>query len=665
MPDGLAVSLIGLMWRALERRAALLPLAAAGALVAVSVLFSDGSSGGRLVWIGLAAVVAAGALATWTLVVEQPVLGTEALVAFGLFAAFAVWCGLSVLWSIEPDRSWAYLNRGLVYVALAAIGLAAGAYVPGARRLWAYVLATVVALALGWALLGKAVPAIGGSGRIARLGAPVGYWNALAILFAFGLPLALWLAARREHPHWLRAAGVVYTYALLVALLLTYSRGGVLVAGVAIVAWLLLGGPRIESAAVLLLGGGAGLGVAVWAFSRPGLAEDLQPHSVRVHDGAWFALVFVLAGVAVGALAYLGSLAEAERPLDDRRRRLVGQVALGVLAVGAAAAVIALVVESKPQGWFRDFTQAVPNAQGAGPGHLTTISSTSRWQWWKEAWRAFEDQPAQGSGAGSFDLVHRLFRTDGGVTTEPHNVPLQFLSETGLVGFLLALGSVAAAGVGVTRMFRGLEGEERAAAAALIVGALAFLLHSLVDFDWDFIAVCAPFLVTVGVLLGGGRTVPAGRRWTVAPVPAVLALAIAYSLLTPWFAGRETDSALAALEAGRPAAAARDAHRAGSLDPLAIDPPLVEAGAAEQLGDFAAARALYAKAIDRQPLNWRPWYELGRFEVGLGHYRAALAPLQRAVLLDRYGCLAPPLLRQVDAKLGRASAEPDLCPERS
>ena len=640
------------MWRALERRAALLPLAAAGALVAVSALFSDGSSGGRLVWIGLASVVTAGVLATWALLRTRPVLSREAQVAFGLLAAFVVWCGLSVLWSIEPNRSWAYLNRGLVYVALAAIGLAVGAYVPHARRFWAYVLAVVAALALGWALLGKAVPAIGGSGRIARLNAPVGYWNALALLLVFGLPLALWLGARREHSHWLRAAGVVYTYALVVGILLTYSRGGVLVAGIAIAAWLLLGGPRIESAAVLLLGGGAGLGVAVWAFSRPGLANDAQAHSARVHDGAWFALVFVLAAVAVGALAYLGSLAEAERPLDDRRRRLLGRVALGVLAAGAAVAVIALVAESKPEGWFRDFTRQPTNpSQTVGPGRLTTVSSTSRWQWWKEAWRAFEDQPGQGSGAGSFELAHRLFRTNSIVVTEPHNVPLQFLSETGVVGFLLALGSVVAAGMGVTRVYRGLAGEERAVATALIVGAMAFLLHSLVDFDWDFVAVCAPFLMTVGVLLGGGRTVPAARSWTLAPVPFALVFAVAYSLLTPWFAGRETDSALAALGAGRPAVAARDAHRAGSLDPLAIDPPLFEAAAAEQLGDFSAARALYVKAIDRQPLNWRPWYELGRFELGLGNYRAALGPLQRAVLLDRFG-LAPPLLKQVEAKLG-------------
>jgi hypothetical protein len=640
------------MTAALERRAALLALAAGGLLLGACVLFSAGSSNGRLVWLGIGALTLAAGFGTLAFLArEEPVLARETTWAVVLLTAFVCWCGISLLWSIEPDRTWAYLNRGLVYLALALVGLGLGLYVPRAIERWAYVLAAAVAAVLGWGLLGKAVPSLGGSGRIARLSSPIGYWNALALLLDLGLPLALWLAARREHPHWLRVGGVVFIYALVVGLLLTYSRGGVLVALVAVSVWLLVGGPRVEGAAALLLGGGVGTAVAVWAFSRPGLAEDLQAHSVRVRDGRWFAVVFVLAGAAVGALAYLGSAAEERRPLSDPRRRSVGRVALAVLAVGAAISLTALVVESKPQGWFREFSQPPKVSENVGPGRLTTINSTSRWQWWKEAWQAFTDQPLRGTGAGSFEITHRLLRTNDTFVTEPHNVPLQFLTETGIVGFLLALGSVAAATVGVVRVVRRSRGPERAAGVALAVSALAYVLHSLVDFDWDFVAVSAPFLVTVGVLLGGKR-VAGERRAVYAPLPAVVALAVAFSLLMPWFAQRSTDSAVAALEVGKPARAATDARHARSLNPLALEPLFVEAGAAEQLGDLVAARALYTKAAELQPLNWRPWYELGSFEVGIGDDRGALAPLRRAVQLDKQGTLAPELLQQVESRLG-------------
>src|SRR6185312_1434649 len=530
-------------------------------------LFSYGSSGGRLVWIGVAALAVATAVVVGALAgLPRPSFSREAVVALGFFAAFVAWNGISVLWSIEGDRSWAYFNRGLVYLAFAVVGLWLGPWV----REWAYVLAGVLALPLGWALLGKAIPALGSSGRVARLSSPIGYWNALGLLFAMAVPLAVWLAARREHRHWLRSAGVVYIYALVVRLLLTCSRGGVLAAGVAVVLWLVLGSPRVESAAALLLGGGAGLGVAVWAFSRPGLSSDNQPHSVRAHDGAWFAAIFVLVAVLIGALAYLGSVAEERSPLTAARRRLVGQVALGVLVAGVAIGVVALVAESKPQGWFRDFTTQPTDAslQG-GPQHLANASSSSRWLWWKEAWHAWNAQPWRGTGAGSFDLTHRLLRTNKIVVTEPHNVPLQFLSETGLVGLFFALAGIV-----------------------------------------------------------------------------VAAVAVALSLLTPWFAERSTDSASAALADGRPRVAYRDARDARSLNPLALDPLLVQAKALDQLGDAQGARQLYIDAVELQPLNWRPWYELGVFEIGRQDYTRAIRALERAVELDPFNQIPPLALEQ-------------------
>jgi hypothetical protein len=370
----------------------------------------------------------------------------------------------------------------------------------------------------------------------------------------------------------------------------------------------------------------------VWAFSRPGLSSDNQPHSVRAHDGAWFAAIFVLVAVLIGALAYLGSVAEERSPLTAARRRLVGRVALGVLVAGVAIGVVALVAESKPQGWFRDFTTQPTDAslQG-GPQHLANASSSSRWLWWKEAWHAWNAQPWRGTGAGSFDLTHRLLRTNKIVVTEPHNVPLQFLSETGIV----------AAAVGVSRRVRGRD----PAVVALAVLAVAYVLHSLVDFDWDFVAVTAPFLLSVGALLGGPLVRDEPRvSWS--PLPAVAALAVALSLLTPWFAERSTDSASAALADGRPRVAYRDARDARSLNPLALDPLLVQAKALDQLGDAQGARQLYIDAVELQPLNWRPWYELGVFEIGRQDYTRAIRALERAVELDPFNQIPPLALEQ-------------------
>jgi tetratricopeptide (TPR) repeat protein len=637
------------MRRAFDRWAAPSLLGVGGLLAAVSTLFSAGSSSGRLVWIGLAALFVAAALgARAFLGLPRPALGREATVALSLLAAFVAWNGVSVLWSIEPDRSWDYFNRGLVYLALAVVGIAVGSFVPRAARAWAYVLAVALALPLGWALLTKAVPSIGSdTGRVARLSAPLGYWNALALLFAMALPLALWLAARREHAHWLRALGVLYAYALVVGLLLTYSRGGVLAGGVAIVLWLVLGRPRVESAAALLLGGGAALGVAVWAFSRPGLAEDGQTSSLRAHDGAWFAVVFLLAALAVAAFAYLASIVEERRPLSDRRRRLVGQAALAVLVVGLVAGVIALAVESKPEGWFKEFTAQPTNPSAQeGPSRIINASSSSRWLWWKEAWQAFEKQPLHGTGAGTFELTHRLLRTNNIVVTEPHNVPLQFLSETGIVGLGLFLGFLAAAALGVVRAVRRLAGIEQAAAVALSVLAFAYLLHSLVDFDWDFVAVSGPFFMSIGVLLGGGVVRDEPRPW-LAPLPVVAALAIALSLLTPWFAKRDTDAAISALADGRPLQAYRDARDARSLNPLALDPLFWQAQALVQLGDFQGARQLYIEGVKLQPLNWKAWYYLGKFESGQQDYGRGLPALKRAVALDPQGSQAQEELAKV------------------
>ena len=613
------------------------------ALVAAAVLFSDGSSDDPLIWIGGLAIAfaAAAAVSAAVGVLAVPELSALGLATVGSLGGLVVWQGFSLLWSIEADRTWNYVNRGLAYFAFLVLGLAVGT-ARRSPRFAAGWLAVVTAAAIGWALATKIFPGLSSeTERVARLNSPIGYWNVLALVTVFALPLALWIAAPRSRPDWLRAVAVVYLYAALVALLLTFSRGGVAVGIAAVVLWLAIGAPRVESAAALGLALVPTLVVAGWAFSRPGLTKDAEPHSLQVHDGRWFGLALVLGGIGAFAGAFWVSRYERRRPLSPAWRARLGRAGV---AAGAAAIVIGIggliAAGITPSKVWRKFNEpaASPTAV-SGPSHLGSIASTSRWNWWQEAWKAWKAHPALGTGAGSFELTHRKLRVDGTVATEPHNLPLQFLSETGVIGFVLFLG-IAVAGVGaLVETLRRLEGEDRLAAAALVVALFAYVVHGVVDFDWDFVAVTAPFLLTLGALLGG----PAVRdepRVVWSPLPVAVAAALALSLLTPWFAQRDTDSAQAAIFDGRPLVALRDARNARSLNPLALDPLLAEAAALEQLGDVQGARSVYIDAVELQPLNWRGWFELGRFEEGQQDWPRALPALRRAVDLDPQNPLA-------------------------
>jgi hypothetical protein len=630
---------------ALERRALVAPSTlVGGALVLLStfvIFFSGGSRDGPLVWIGgLALVAAAAAVVAASMgAARLPALTPLGLTTVGFIAALVLWEGLTVLWSIEPDRSWDYFNRSLVYVAFLVLGLVAG-LAARSPRFAAGALGVLCAGAICVALATKIFPTLNEqSARVARLSSPIGYWNALALLVVFAVPLALWTAAPRERPDWLRALGVVLLYAAGVTLLLTFSRGGVAVAIAALALWFWIGRPRLESAFALAVALVPLFAVCGWAFSRSALTKDGQPKSAQIHDGRWFGLALVLGALVAFGAAFLLSREEGRRQLTEAWRRRLELGALGVGGVIVLVGVVVLLAAGiTPSRAFDKFSE--PAAPGSGPQHLTGLSSSSRWNWWQESWEAWEDHALAGTGAGSFDITHRRLRTDPSFATEPHNLPLQFLTETGIVGFVFFLGIAFAGAPALVETLRRLEGEDRLAAAALTVALFAYVVHAVVDFDWDFAAVTAPACGVLGLLLAAGRPalerLPA-RRAVVSATAGAIAAAALYSLISPWIATRKVDDAYSAIARGDAAAAASAAKTAHDLNPTSVDPLLVWAAAEHTRGNDTEAGRLYSRAIALQPDSWRPWYYRARFLRNIDGAAGALYDAKQAAARDPLG----------------------------
>jgi O-Antigen ligase/Tetratricopeptide repeat len=574
----------------------------AAAVCFCAVFFGGGASDAPLVWIGTAAL----ALAV-LLLLEPPLLDRPAALFVGGLLGLAVWSGVSVVWSTSPDRTWVYTNRTLIYATFALVGVLVGARV--SRDRLALAAAALLGLVAGWALLAKCVPALYSDyGRLARLRAPLDYWNELALLCDAGVAVALWLATVRR-----RVEGAVLLYALVVTLLLTYSRFGVVLACVLAVAWVLLDRSRVESLWVLVLGGGVGAAVFGIALTLPGITSDGQSRQVRAHDGWIFALVMLAGAALVAGGAFVLRSRTFTPGLRVRIERMAGIAAL-VLAVAA----VALSVVYAGRIWH-EFTN---------PGNTQVVNTTTRlgsaksdrWVWWQEAWHGFTRHPGGGTGAGTFQQTNQMLRRAPVVVDEPHNVPLQFLTETGIVGFLLYLAAAAGALWGAWRARR------EPAGLALGLGVAAFFVHGVVDKDWNYVATCGPLLFLAGCLVARPRPERA-RRPVLALAAAAVALAIVYSLAAPWLASRQLASASTVAQV----------KHARSYDPLSVDALLELATLEAATGNPSGALQHYTDAVKLEPENAQALYELGAFYFGYKQWTLAYDALNNSFTYDRFG----------------------------
>jgi O-antigen ligase len=460
-----------------------------------------------------------------------------------------------------------------------------------------------------------------------RLSEPVGYWNALGTLAAFGLVLALCLGARSESLL-IRLAAAGSTVPLALTLYFTFSRGAWLSLFAGLVAVLVLDPRRLQVAGTLLV-------VAPWPALAVGLATRSGPltetgHSLASASVDGHALAATAAGLALAgaaAVAFAAALG-----LRVHLSTMVARLANATLAAALLGSIVLVVVALGGPVEIAHSFAAPPRAiDGDLDERLFDLSGNGRVDGWRVALDAAGEHPVVGSGGGSYERYWLEHRPYAGNIRDAHSLYLEVLGEYGPLGLVL-VAAVFAVPLGLALRFRRLPFVPAAAGVVVV-----YVAHAAVDWDWEFPVLTLVALACAAAIVGSAtpRAEPAGHRRR-AVLLALLAALAAPALVGALGARAEaaSEDAFAEREYGRAAADARTAER---LVPWSTKPLLLLGRARARAGDRAAAREAFRRALEREPASWRLWYELAAVSRGAGRRAAlrearSLNPLER--LLD-------------------------------
>lgn len=580
-----------------------------------------------------------------------------------LFAALALLTALSVAWSVVPQSSWLEANRTLSYLAVFGAGAALATF--GAER-WAALLGGV-ALACSaisaYALLVKVFPAsLDPAETFGRLRAPFDYWNATGLIGALAMAPCLWAGARPDRARGLRALSVPGLAIAISVVVLSYSRGALLVSIIALGIWFAIVPLRLRGALVLALGGAGGAAISAYALSSAPLTQNSVALSQRTIAGHGFGvlLVLVLAGLLLAALAAAYAMDRVSLP--PARRRGIGTALVCAVALLPAVGVVGLALSSR--GLTGEISHGLSTLTDSGigvvgnqPARLTQLGN-SRGRYWDEGLTVGSHAWLRGTGALGYGTAVRRYTHDPRVVAHAHSYIIETFADFGAIGLAVSLALLIAWGRATrhTLSAGAKRGDaERSALLTLLVVVVAYGLHSTIDWTWFIPGVTLPALLCAGWLAGRG---PArGRRAEPeSPVPprarpalgdlspaalagslAIVALSLfaCWAVWQPLRAADDEAAGLTALARGDLSSAISHVQRAATEDPVGIEPLLELAAIYEADRQPQRARAELVKATQRQSQNPSSWLELGHFDVSQGHPSVALEELYRAAQLDR------------------------------
>lgn len=597
---------------------------------------SDRHVAGLATWLVVIVLLAFGVASRATL--ERPLY-----VSAGLIGGLAFLCAISSFWSGSVELSVIEAGRVLVYLGLFLVAFLI-AQTSERRQRFAegltIAIALVALLALASRLLPHALDLGEGLGSGARLGYPLGYWNADGAMFGIGAALLLW-TSRQAIGAALRWFSVGVLPALFLALYFTYSRGGLLALLVATGCLIALSRDRLWLLATLAIGAIGAVPALLAVQDRRSLADNLAGQTSV--DQGLAVLAILVAGTILTLLLFAG-LRWLERRGGRRTDRAVElsqhPTLLRGIGVGLALLAIGAVIAVGGRAWD-EFSDSEIQFPQRPEQHFSELSGAGRHDFWRVTLDAFGERPLVGHGAGTYEFSWEQHRSIEVPVHNAHSLYLEAFAELGLVGGILVLALVLAVLWFGFSAWRAAAYPDRERYAALLSAMVSFAVVAGIDWFWEIAGLGAVFFLAAGVLVGvrssqlaldprRERRVDGGRPYGFAVAGLAVGWIALIVLVGPLLVDREIHASQRAAADEELASAVDHAERARTIEPWAASPYVQLGLLAELEGDYAVAANHFGEAIEREDQNWQWYYLRARVEREAGNEAAARADLERA-----------------------------------
>ncbi len=370
----------------------------------------------------------------------------------------------------------------------------------------------------------------------------------------------------------------------------------------------------------------------------------------------------------------------------------LGAAAVAVLLLGATFFMIrdggpvALVRKQ-----FDKLSSTTVSQQAATAQQRLFSTETQRPQEYKVSLDTFAAHPLTGTGAATWQVAwlqkRPAFTTNGVVREIPikngHSIFFDAMAELGIVGAGLLAAFIVVFFVGSIRDLRFLgRSRHREVYGAFFAACTVLILHSLMDWDWQMPVIFLSFFFFAGGLLryglisrqlaesaGGAATdkeksdgfsIRSWLSWKtiVATGCIIIGIVTIFSMLSERYledsnqelqAGSQLLNQKQGVEAQQFFTNAESlAARAHTFNPLDGTALTYEAEAVQQEGiflseqgqaqqgsrKFSQALNFWHQALDREPDNYKVYYDLGAFYLGTNHINKAAQNTRKARQLD-------------------------------